>query len=77
MINNYFEKGKKYRSYDGFGNHWDIVITGTRTHPEGYLWVEYDSMKNDSGNWNEDGNPMDGFINNIEKGITIEVIEPK
>ncbi|MFS0592522.1 hypothetical protein AB1L05_13105 [Cytobacillus horneckiae] len=70
----YTQKGKKYRTFDGFGNHWDIEVLNVKYHPEGYLWVEHCTMKNDSGEWVDcDGSRLQGFIIDIQCGRTIEV----
>ena len=68
------QEGKKFRSFDKFGNHWDIVVKKLRYHPEGYLWVEHWSMKNDSGEWIEDdGSSLEGLILEVQNGNTIEI----
>lgn len=70
----YSKEGKKYRSFDNFGNHWDIVIKNVRYHAEGYLWVVFRSMKNDSGEWIEDdGEALQYFILDVQKGNIVEV----
>jgi len=70
----YAQKGKKYRHFDGLGNHWDIEVTGVRVHSDGYLFLEYRSMKNNSGTWLEDdGNPLDRFILDVQEERTIEI----
>lgn len=68
------QKGKKYRNFDGMGNHWDIINREVRYHAEGYLWVAQRTMKNDSGTWLEDdGSRLDSLILDVQNGRTVEM----
>jgi len=69
----YSQKGKKYRDYSR-NDYWDIIVKGVRYHSDGYtLWLDIISMKNNSGEWMEDGTQLDGLILDVQRGRTKEI----